>query len=176
MSLHRVSVVSANFWGVRQEAHLIDDKDRQIIAVLQANGRISNQDLAEAVNLSPSPCLRRTRILERDGVIRGYTAVIDEQAYGLPVMAFVRIKLQIHSEQSVAAFEAAIQAIDAVLDCYVMTGSSDYLLRVVVGSLNDYEHFIRSRIHPIPGVASIDTSFAYGNVKRSTVLPVPRKP
>lgn len=152
----------------------MDDKDRQIIAVLQANGRISNQELSEAVNLSPSPCLRRVRILEKEGVIRGYTAIVDEQAYGLPVMAFVRITLQVHTEKSVAAFEKAVQGIDSILDCYVLTGSADYLLRVAVESLNDYERFIRSRIHPIPGVASIDTSFAYGSVKRSSVLPRPR--
>jgi len=149
----------------------LDEKDRQIIAALQKNGRMSNQELSEAVNLSPSPCLRRLRILEDTKVIRGYTAIVDEEAYGLPVMAFVRIKLQIHSDKSTAAFERAIQAIDAVLDCYVMTGSADYLLRVVVESLKDYERFIRDRIHPIPGIASIDTSFAYGSVKRATIFP-----
>lgn len=149
----------------------LDDKDRQIISVLQANGRISNQDLSEAVNLSPSPCLRRLRMLERSGVIRGYTAIIDEEAYGLPVMAFVRIKLEVHNEATVATFENAVRAIDAVLDCYVMTGSADYLLRVVVESLKDYETFVRLRIHTIPGIASIDSSFAYGSVKRLSALP-----
>lgn len=149
----------------------MDDKDRQIIRVLQADGRISNQDLSERVNLSPSPCLRRLRLLEDQQVIRGYTAIVDEEAFGLPVTAFVRIRLQNHDSRTVAGFEKAIQAIDAVLDCYLMTGSADYLLRVVAESLRDYETFVREHIHPIPGVASMDTGFAYGIVKRSTVFP-----
>ncbi len=153
----------------------MDDKDRQIIAALQANGRLTNQELSEQVNLSPSPCLRRLRMLENAGVIRGYTAVIDEEAYGLPVTALVRIRLQKHDDATVAAFEAAIGDMDAVLECYVMTGSDDYLLRVLVASLKDYEDFVRSKLHPIAGIAAIDTSFAYGIVKRSTVFPKVRR-
>jgi len=149
----------------------MDDKDRQIIAALQADGRLSNQELSERVNLSPSPCLRRLRILEEDKVIRGYTAIIDEEAYGLPITALVRVRLQQHSAEGVRVFEAAIQSIDSILDCYVMTGSDDYLLRVVVESLKDYEQFVRARLHRIAGIASIDTSFAYGVVKRSAVFP-----
>ncbi|MBB3212697.1 DNA-binding Lrp family transcriptional regulator [Herbaspirillum sp. Sphag1AN] len=149
----------------------MDDKDRQIIAALQADGRLSNQELSERVNLSPSPCLRRLRMLEESQVIRGYTAIIDEEAYGLPITAFVRVRLQRHSAEGVKDFEAAIQTIDAILDCYVMTGSDDYLLRVVVESLKDYEQFVRSRLHRIAGIASIDTSFAYGVVKRAAVFP-----
>lgn len=152
----------------------MDETDRQIIAVLQADGRISNQDLSDKVNLSPSPCLRRVRMLEEAGVIRGYSALVDEEAFGLPVTAFVRIRLQIHSRENVKTFEAAIQKMDAVLDCYVMTGSADYLLRVVVESLKDYERFVRTRLHNVPGIASIDTSLAYGQVKRATVYPMPR--
>nr|WP_314071818.1 Lrp/AsnC family transcriptional regulator [uncultured Roseococcus sp.] len=153
----------------------MDEKDRQLIAALQADGRLTNQDLAERINLSPSPCLRRLRMLEEANVIRGYTAIIDEGAYGLPVTAFVRVRLQKHSSDAVAAFEAAIQRVDSILDCYVMTGSDDYLLRVLVESLKDYEQFVRSRLHPIPGIASIDTSFAYGVVKRSPVFPKLRR-
>jgi DNA-binding Lrp family transcriptional regulator len=149
----------------------MDSKDLQIIAALQANGRISNQELSERVNLSPSPCLRRLRLLEASGVIRGYAAIVDEESYGLPVTAFVRIKLRVHNAESVAAFERAIQAIDAVMDCYVMTGEVDYLLRVLAESLKDYERFVRTQLHAIPGIASIDTSFAYGRVKRGNVFP-----
>ena len=149
----------------------MDSKDRQIIAVLQANGRISNQELSERVNLSPSPCLRRLRQLEDAQVIYGYTALVDEAAYGVPVTAFVRIRLQPHDGKTIAAFEAAIGRIGAVIDCYIMTGDADYLLRVLVGSLNDYERFVRFQLHVIPGIASIDTSFAFGHVKRATIFP-----
>lgn len=149
----------------------MDSKDCQIIAALQANGRMSNQELSERVNLSPSLCLRRLRQLEEGRVIRGYTALVDEAAYGLPVTAFVRVRLQLHDSKTIAAFEAAIGRMDAVLDCYIMTGDADYLLRVLVESLNDYERFVRSRLHVVPGIASIGTSFAYGHVKRATVFP-----
>ncbi|UBV45295.1 Lrp/AsnC family transcriptional regulator (plasmid) [Deinococcus taeanensis] len=149
----------------------MDEKDRRILACLQADGRMSNQELADRVNLSPSPCLRRVRQLENSGVIQGYTALVDEQAVGLSVTAFVRVRLQVHSTESVNTFERAIAGMDAVLDCYVMTGSADFLLRVLVESLKDYEEFVRYQLHAVPYVASIDTSFAYGHVKRATVFP-----
>lgn len=149
----------------------MDTKDLQIIAELQADGRLSNQELSERVNLSPTPCLRRLRRLEQDKVIRGYTAIVDEEAYGLPITAFVGIRLKVHSAEGVAAFERAVQAIDTVMDCYVMAGQIDYLLRVLVTSFKDYENFVRRRLHAIPGIESIDTSFAYGRIKRATVFP-----
>ena len=149
----------------------MDDKDRQIIWSLQKDGRLSNQELSEQVALSPSPCLRRLRQLEESGVIKGYTAIVDEEMYGLPITAFVRIRLERHSEQAIATFERRVRAIDEIQDCYVMTGEVDYLLRVIVGSLKDYEAFVRQQLHAIEGVAGIDTSFAYGTVKKSTVFP-----
>ena len=152
----------------------MDEKDRQIIAALQGEGRLTNQELSERVNLSPSPCLRRLRQLEDDGIIRGYTALVDEEAFGLPVTAFVRVRLQRHEKESVRAFEAAVQGMDAVLDCYVMTGNTDYLLRVLVESLKGYDRFIRTQLHTAPGVASIDTSLAYGRIKRATVFSPPK--
>lgn len=152
----------------------MDEKDRQIIAALQQDGRLSNQDLSVRVNLSPSPCLRRLRQLEEEGIIRGYTALVDEEAFGLPVTVFVRVRLQLHAKENVRAFEAAIMSMDAVLDCYVMTGDTDYLLRVLVEDLKHYEAFVRKQLHTAPGVASIDTSFAYGHVKRASVFPPPR--
>jgi len=150
----------------------MDDKDRQIIRALQADGRLSNQDLAERVSLSPSPCLRRLRNLEAAGVITGYTALVDQKACGLPITAFIRIRLERHSESVVKTFDEHIARIDEVLDCYLLAGGDDYLLRVVVGSLEAYEDFIRRRIHAIPGVASIDSSFAYGVVKQTRVYPM----
>lgn len=149
----------------------MDAKDRQIIAALQQDGRLTNQELSERVSLSPSPCLRRLRLLEDAGVIKGYTAVVDEQAYGLPITVFVRIRLERHTEDVIEAFERKIRDIDTILDCYVMTGDADYLLRVLVESLQDYEQFVRMRLHKIEGIAAIDTSFAYGIVKRSNVFP-----
>ncbi len=149
----------------------MDEKDMQIIWALQRDGRLSNQDLSEKVALSPSPCLRRLRLLEEAKIIKGYTAIVDEEAYGLPITAFVRIRLERHSEASVAAFERKVRTIDNIQDCYVMTGEADYLLRVLVTSLKDYEQFVRTQLHNIEGIAAIDTSFAYGTVKRATVFP-----
>lgn len=149
----------------------MDEKDRQIVAALQDNGRLTNQELSERVNLSPSPCLRRVRLLEESGILKGYTAVVDEAAYGLPITAFVRIRLERHTQAAVETFERKVRDIDAIIDCYVMTGDADYLLRVLVESLQDYEAFVRSRLHMIEGIASIDTSFAYGTVKRATRFP-----
>jgi len=149
----------------------MDSKDRQIIRALQRDGRITNQELADEVNLSPSPCLRRVRNLEKAGVIRGYSAEVDEKAYGLPVTVFVRIKLERHNEEDVRRFETMVQTIDEVLECHMMTGAVDYQLRVLVPDLEGYETFVRDRIHTIGGIASIDTSFAYGVVKKTSVLP-----
>ncbi|MBY6057142.1 Lrp/AsnC family transcriptional regulator [Leisingera daeponensis] len=152
----------------------MDSKDRQIIRALQRDGRMTNQDLADAVNLSPSPCLRRVRNLEAQGVIQGYSAVVDAKSYGLPITVFVRIKLERHGEADVKNFERKMQLIDEVLECHVLTGAMDYQLRVLVPDLEAYEEFIRNRIHPVGGIASIDTSFVYGTVKRTAVFPAAR--
>ncbi|MCC5991824.1 MAG: Lrp/AsnC family transcriptional regulator [Rhodobacteraceae bacterium] len=150
----------------------MDDKDRQIIRALQRDGRMSNQELAETVNLSPSPCLRRLRNLERSGVIRGYAARVDPKAYGLAITAFVRIRLERHDETTVRKFEHEVDRMEEVQECHVMTGQTDYQLRVVVESLEAYEQFIRARLQRVGGIGSIDTSFAYGTVKDSMVFPM----
>jgi Lrp/AsnC family leucine-responsive transcriptional regulator len=149
----------------------MDAKDRQIIRELQKDGRLTNQELAERVNLSPSPCLRRLRLLEAAGVITGYTALVDQKAYGLPITVFVRIRLERHADEVVRTFENQIARLDEVLDCHLLAGGDDYLLRVIVASLEAYEEFIRHRIRAIPGIASIDTSFAYGVVKQTRIYP-----
>ncbi|WP_323035295.1 Lrp/AsnC family transcriptional regulator [Pararhodobacter sp.] len=149
----------------------MDEKDQQIIRALQRNGRMSNQDLAAEVNLSPSPCLRRLRLLEQSGAIKGYSATIDAEAYGLPVTVFVRVSLENHTGATVNQFEKDIARVEQVLECYMMTGTADYLLRVVVADLADYERFVRRRLHPIGGIASIDSSFVYGVVKQTAVFP-----
>jgi len=149
----------------------MDSKDRQIIRALQVNGRMTNQDLADAVSLSPSPCLRRLRALESSGVIRGYNVDVNAKAYGLPVTVFIRIRLEKHTEDVVKHFEEQIRRTENVLECHVMTGLSDYLLKVVVEDLPSYETFVRRHLHPIGNIASIDTSFAYGVVKKTAVFP-----
>ena len=149
----------------------MDSKDRQILQALQSDGRLTNQDLSDQVNLSPSPCLRRVRNLEEEGIIKGYTAIVDQKAWGLPVTVFIRIKLERHSDEAVEAFERAIADMPQVMDCWMMTGRADYLLRVIAADLDDYERFVRRELHRAPGIASIDTSFAYGVVKHAQVLP-----
>jgi DNA-binding Lrp family transcriptional regulator len=150
----------------------LDSKDRQIVQALQTDGRLTNQDLSERVNLSPSPCLRRVRLLEEQGVITGYTALVDQKAWGLPITVFIRIKLERHGDEAVNAFERTIQDMPQVMDCWLMTGRSDYLLRVIAADLEDYERFVRRELQRVPGIASIDTSFAYGSVKHAQVLPL----
>ncbi|ADM98465.1 Transcriptional regulator BkdR of isoleucine and valine catabolism operon [Dickeya dadantii 3937] len=139
--------------------------------LLQQDGRLTIQNLSEKINLSPTPCLRRVRQLEKAGILTGYTAIVNEEAYGLPITALVRIRLERHSEASVQAFEQSVGVIDDIMDCYVMAGDADYLLRVLVSSLRDYERFVRDKLQKIGGIASIETSFAYGMVKRSKVFP-----
>jgi Lrp/AsnC family leucine-responsive transcriptional regulator len=149
----------------------IDAKDRQIIRELQRDGRLTNQDLAERVNLSPSPCLRRVRLLEEARVIVGYSADVDARACGLEITAFIRIALQRHDREAVEQFERRVRDADEILDCFLLTGEADYLLRVVVADLDEYEHFVRHRLHGIPGIGSIMTSLVYGTVKSSRVFP-----
>lgn len=150
----------------------MDETDKKIIKELQLNGRISNEELAKRVNLSPSPCLRRVRALERDEVIVGYAAQVDQNKVDLPVTGFMRLRLNQHTEKAIKVFEQEIRDIPEVLECYLMSGDWDYLLRVIVGSLHEYEEFVRRKIHKVSGVASMDTSFAYGEVKRTAVYPL----
>lgn len=149
----------------------MDKTDRKIVRALQQRGRMTNLDLAAEINLSPSPCLRRLRILEQTGVITGYAAQVDAAKYGLPVTVFLRIRLERHSQEVVAEFERCIRALDEVQECHLLTGQADYLLRVLVSDLDGYERFVRTRLHPIGGIASIDTSFVYGVVKKTQVFP-----
>lgn len=144
----------------------MDSKDKQILAELQADGRLTNQELSERVNLSPSPCLRRVRMLEAAGIIKGYTAIVDQKALGLPVTVFIRLKLDHHNDETVKTVEARISALSEVMDCWLMTGQWDYQLRVLAADLEDYEGFVRGKLQRIPGIAAIDTSFAYGRVKQ----------
>ena len=150
----------------------LDDIDRHILEQLQADGRMSLNDLAAKVGLSPSPCLRRVRMLERDGVISRYVAVLDQRAVGLPVSVFVSIKLEKQREESLNRFAKAVERWPEVLECYLMTGSRDYWLRVVVPDLDAYERFVKQKLTRVEGIASIESSFALEQVKYTNVLPV----
>lgn len=150
----------------------LDKIDERILAALQADGRISNQDLAERVGLSPSPCLRRVRQLEAAGVISGYVTLLDPGALGLDVTAFVRVRLDQQVDRHLVAFEAAITALPEVMECYLMTGESDYQLRVLVRSLAEFEDFLRHKLTRIEGVAQVTSSFALRPIVYRTALPV----
>ncbi len=128
--------------------------------------------MAERVHLSASPCSRRVRQLESEGFIRGYTARLDPKKLGLPITVFVHIKLERPDDVTVQHFEQAMQALPHVMDCWLMTGQWDYLLRLVASDLDHYERFVREKLQRVEGIARIDTSFAYGEVKRSQILPV----
>ena len=150
----------------------LDAVDLKILALLQVDGRISINDLAGKVGLSPSPCLRRVRILEKSGVIARYVAVLDQRAAGLPVSVFVSVKLEKQKEDLLDKFAKTIARWPEVLECYLMTGPRDYWLRVVVPDLAAYERFLKTKLTRLEGIASIESSFALEQVKYTNVLPV----
>ncbi len=150
----------------------LDATDIKILTLLQNDGRMSLADLAGKVGLSPSPCLRRVRILEKSGVIARYVAVLDQRAVGLPVSVFVSVKLEKQKEDLLDKFAKTIARWPEVLECYLMTGPRDYWLRVVVPDLAAYERFLKQKLTRIEGIASIESSFALEQVKYTNVLPV----
>lgn len=150
----------------------LDAIDRKILRALQADGKISVGELAQKVGLSPSPCARRVRLLEKEGVIRGYAAIVDQKRVGLPISAFASIKLERQREEDLDRFEEAVSRWQEVLDCYLMTGQRDYLMRIVTADLEAYERFIKDKLTRLENIASIETSFALGQVKRSEALPI----
>ncbi len=150
----------------------LDAIDRQILENLQNDARMRNVELAEKVGLSPSPCLRRVGNLEETGVIRGYATLVDAEAVGLPVSVFVSVTLEKQIEKALEKFEKEIRARPEVMECYLMTGEADYLLRVVTADLSAYERFLIEHLTRIPGVASIKSSFALKQVAYRTALPI----
>jgi len=150
----------------------LDAIDRKILALLQENARLANVELAGAVGLSPSPCLRRVRDLEEARVIRRYVTLLDPAQLGLPVSIFVSVTLERQVEQALEHFEAAILKRPEVMECYLMTGDADYLLRIVTADLSGYERFLIDHLTRVPGVSSIKSSFALKQVKYLTALPV----
>lgn len=150
----------------------LDEMDRKILAELQEEGRMSNQELSERIGLSPSPCLRRLRQLEASGVISRYVALVDPAAVGLGVTAFVRVRLDQQDDRHLHAFEMAVAAFPEVMECYLMTGEADYQLRVLVGSLGEFEDFLRHRLTRVAGVGQVTSSFALRPTVYKTALPV----
>ncbi|KUR71566.1 AsnC family transcriptional regulator [Novosphingobium sp. Fuku2-ISO-50] len=142
------------------------------MAEVQRDGRVTNQDLSERVGLSPSPCLRRLRRLEADGVIACYVALVDPIAVGLPVTAFIRVRLHQQDDRHLALFEAAVAGFAEVMECYLMSGDADYQLRVLVESLGAFEDFLRRKLTRIEGVAEVTTSFALRPIVYKTALPI----
>ena len=150
----------------------LDRTDLRILAELQRDARISNVALAAAVGLSPSPCLARVRALEAAGVIARYAALLDAQAVGLEVNVFIQVALERQVEPLLDRFEHAVRERPEVMECYLMTGDADYLLRVVVPDVRALERFIVDVLSRLPGVGSIKSSFALKQVKYDTSLPL----
>ena len=150
----------------------LDLIDWNILALLQDDARVSNVELAEKVNLSPSPCLARVRALENKGYINRYVALLKPEAVGLGVSVFTQVRLERQNEASLKAFEKAITARPEVMECYLMTGGSDYLLRVVVSDLVEFQNFVME-LSKIAGIGNIQSSISLKEVKYKTALPIP---
>ena len=154
----------------------LDEIDRRILAALQQDGRLTLAELSQKVGLSSSPCHRRVRLLEERGVIERYAAVINQRSVGLPVSVFISIKLESQREDSLQRFARAIAPWPEILECYLMTGQRDYLLRVVVADLAAYEVFLKTKLTRLNGISSIESSFALEQVKYTHMLPLRATP
>jgi DNA-binding Lrp family transcriptional regulator len=151
---------------------LLDEIDSHILDVLQRDGRISNQDLADRVGLSPSPCLRRVRFLESSGVIQKYVALVNPVAVGRSLQAIVEVRLDRQTSASVARFEKQILKYPQVVECYLMAGDWDYMLRVVARDLDEFREFCVNTLAKIDGVGNVKSNISMKRVKYSTALPV----
>ncbi len=150
----------------------LDATDRRILQVLQREGRLTNAELAELVALSPSACHRRVQRLEAQGIIAGYVALLDARKIGKPTTVFVEITLSSQSDETLEAFERAVARIPDVLECHLMAGAADYLLKLVVADTEDFARIHRQHLARLPGVAKMQSSFALREVVRTTALPL----
>jgi Lrp/AsnC family leucine-responsive transcriptional regulator len=150
----------------------LDRHDRALLQALQRDGRMSNTDLAEAVHLSESACLRRVRGLEERGLIEGYSARLNQSLLGFPVNVFVSLTLDRQAQTNLSSFEAEVRRIPEVMECYLMTGEFDYLLRVVVADTADFERIHSRQLTRLPGVLRVHSSFALRTVQHTTALPI----
>lgn len=150
----------------------IDDIDRRILNILQSESRLTNIELSERVGLSPTPCLRRVRRLEESGLIRGYRADVDRRQLGYPIMAFVQVRLNQQVESALEMVESAVRERPEIINCFLVTGDSDYMLQVVAKSLDDYADFMRNHLTQIAAIQNIQTSFVLDNIVRNRPIPV----
>jgi Lrp/AsnC family leucine-responsive transcriptional regulator len=150
----------------------MDATDLKILHELQQDASLSNVELAKRVHLSPSPCLSRVKALEKSGVIKQYVALLDPQALGLGLSVFISISLKEQTKQALSDFEQSIWQHSEVMECYLMTGDSDYLIRVALADIGALERFILDRLTPIPGIEKIRSSFALKQVRYKTALPL----
>jgi len=150
----------------------LDPTDRRILEALQKQGRMSNQDLSDSVNLSPSACHRRVQRLEEEGFIQGYVALLDPRRLGRLTTVFVEITLSGQADEVLDAFERAVSRVPEVLECHLMAGSADYLLKVVAKDTEDFARIHRRSLATLPGVRGIQSSFALRTVRQTTALPV----
>lgn len=153
----------------------LDTIDLRILDHLQKDSALTNVELAKRVHLSPSPCLARVRALESAGVIQRYVALVSAAALGLGLNVFVSISLKDQSKASLVEFERRIAEHDEVMECYLMTGDSDYLIRIAVADMAALERFILEQLTPIPGIEKIRSSFALKQVRYKTALPLPQR-
>ena len=151
----------------------LDKLDLRILDELQRDGSLTNVELAQRVHLSPSPCLARVKLLQTAGVIDRYVAIVNAQQMGLGLNVFISISLTTQSKASLASFERQIVEHDEVMECYLMTGDSDYLIRVVVADIAALERFVLEQLTPIKGIEKIRSSFALKQVRYKTALPLP---
>lgn len=153
--------------------HQLDRYDKAILTLLQADGRMSNQDLADKIGLSPSPCLRRVKALEDAGLITGYRALVDAKKLGFSLMALIYISMDQHTPERFASFEAAVSAIPEVLECLLITGQqADYQLKVIVADMDGYQELLLNKITRIKGVTGVHTSFVLRRVVDKNPVPV----
>ena len=150
----------------------LDDRDRAILRALQKNGRMANVELAKAVGLSESGCLRRVKQLEDSGIIDGYAMLMNQARAGLPGNVFVTVTLDRQQREDLARFEEAVRAVPEVMECYLMSGDNDYLLRVAVKDTRDYERLHMENLTSLPGVARVKSSFTLRTVLKHTRLPI----
>jgi Lrp/AsnC family leucine-responsive transcriptional regulator len=151
----------------------MDKFDKHILEVLQQDGRVNNQELADRIGLSPSPCLRRVRMLEESGLIAGYRAMLDAKKLGLTLMALVHISMDIHTPERFASFEVAVRQLPEVLECLLITGQdADYQLKVVVRDMDHYQKLLLGHLTRIKGVTGVHSSFVLRQVFANTALPL----
>ncbi|WP_286238740.1 Lrp/AsnC family transcriptional regulator [Neptuniibacter halophilus] len=150
----------------------LDRYDRQIITILQQDGRISNQQLADQVGLSTAACWRRVKSLSERGVLKKHTTLIDPEAMGYDLCVIIMVSLVRHQQDHASEFQAAVQAYPEVMQCYAVTGDADYMLRVIIQNMAAYDRFLNEKIFSLPGVSQVRSNFALREVKYETAIPV----